>query len=115
MNATLAARLATVALALVAGCAVLDPSPEATITKDSSTVPALTGEQLYISNCAGCHGLTGAPSDTAIVKDIRDWPGDYAKFDTVMSDNGPGAMPNFPELDQAARRKIFDHIKTLRK
>ena len=96
-----------------AGCNVLDPAPDATISKDETSLALLSGEELYLTNCAGCHGLAGLPSDTAIVKDIRDWPGTYGRFDSLLTDNGAGAMPNFPELDGNARGKLYTHLKTL--
>jgi mono/diheme cytochrome c family protein len=105
----LAARLlcAALLLAFVPGCTILDPNPEATIG-GTDTGP-VTGEQLFLNYCAGCHGIDGVPSDTS-VKTLRGWPGDYATFDSTLT-VGPNAMPTFPELDSVARGKIFDHIK----
>jgi mono/diheme cytochrome c family protein len=94
-----------IALVLLGGCTILDPNPDAMISQPG----AVTGRELFLRNCAGCHGIDGVPTDTS-VKTLRGWPGDYAKFDSTLT-IGPNAMPQFPELDSIARRKIFDHIK----
>lgn len=93
---------------LVAACTILDPNPEATIGREGDAPPE-SGESLYLRNCAGCHGMSGVPTDTS-VRTLRGWPGDFARFDSTLT-IGPGAMPEFPELDSSARRTIFDHIR----
>lgn len=97
------------------GCAVLDPSPDATIKNLTPPPPAEeSGEQLYRNHCTGCHNTDGAPRDPT-VDDLRNYRASYGSFDTTLN-LGPGAMPiyTYQELDSAERRKIFDHIKTFK-
>ncbi len=94
-----------------AGCSVLDPDPRAEITRPSSadTTP-VTGQKIYLSECASCHGTGGAPIDRSVA-DLRGYQGTFEDLDAAMT-LGPGGMPQFPGIATADRRKIFEYIKT---
>lgn|GEM_PF-4132852 len=94
-----------------AGCSVLDPDPRAEIDKPSSadTTP-VTGQKIYLNECASCHGAGGEPIDRSVA-DLRGYQGTFEDLDAAMT-LGPGGMPQFPGIATADRRKIFDHIKT---
>ena len=99
------------AMLTIASCSVLDPDPHATIDSPGSTDPnALSGEALYARECASCHGASGIPVDTS-VKTLRGYDKPFASFDSTMTE-GPSGMPQFPEIDQAARHRLYDYIKT---
>jgi len=107
-------------LALLAqGCSVLDPSPEAEISRSVDAVPTdpskLSGEQLFLNHCTSCHNPDGSPVDPTTITDLRNYAGSYQKFDSVLN-QGPGPMPIFPydQLDTLARRKVYDHVRTFR-
>lgn len=105
---------ATAALVLLAagsGCDVLNPDPTATIGKDTVATP-VTGKQLYIEHCAGCHGLTGVALDSIDIPSLKHWQGTAGKFDSTLNE-GPAGMPTFPNLDADQRQMIFLYVKTL--
>lgn len=112
LHGTLAKAMAVlVLLAIAPGCDVLSPDPTATIGKDTVTTP-VTGKQLYIEHCAGCHGLTGAPLDSIDIPSLMHWQGTTGKFDSTLNE-GPAGMPTFPNLNADQRQKIFEYVKTL--
>ncbi len=98
---------------LVGACDILDPSPEATVTRpaptDSTEVP--TGEALYVRECAFCHGLDGEPVGATITP-LSQYSGTFQDFDEVLLE-GPGGMPRFPytQLDTTERHEIYDYIQ----
>ncbi|MBS1912482.1 MAG: cytochrome c [Bacteroidetes bacterium] len=93
---------AVLLLLLAPGCALVDPSPQAKVEQDVAA-------KLWLTNCAGCHGLNGQPSDT-IARDLRNWPGSFQVLDSTLN-TGPSVMPKFPEIDEASRHLLFDYIK----
>jgi mono/diheme cytochrome c family protein len=103
---------ATLAL-LISACSLLDPSPEATVSRpgvaDCNDVPTLRdGSVIYRCLCVGCHGFDGVPNsadiDTIAGFDVR------AKFDAAL-EQGPGEMPAFPELDAEQRDRLFAYVR----
>jgi mono/diheme cytochrome c family protein len=100
----------------IAGCAAIDPSPEAIIGKPeppSSTDPK-SGREIFDNLCTTCHNTDGSPVDPSIKEsDIRNYSKAFESFDSTLN-NGPGAMPIFTQsqIDSAARHRLFDHIKT---
>lgn len=103
--------------ALVIGCAVLDPAPDAEIGRSVEEVPtdpsALTGEEIYRNECTACHNADGSPVDRITVTDLRNYQGTYQKFDSTLNE-GPGAMPIFTyqQLDTSARLKLYNHVRS---
>jgi mono/diheme cytochrome c family protein len=100
-------------LLLLAGCTILDPNPEATITRpQDSTSGPLTGEQLYRLHCAGCHGIDGI-SVASTVTQLKDYPdtASYTEFDESLT-TGPSGMPAYPQLDSTQRTSIWEYIMT---
>jgi mono/diheme cytochrome c family protein len=106
--------LALSILLAFAGCTVLDPNPGASINRhsDDTTSGEMTGQQLYLRDCANCHGLEGTSVDTLTVKSIKGYDRSYEEFDSVMT-SGPGAMPRYPQIDSLHRRMLYQYIKTL--
>jgi mono/diheme cytochrome c family protein len=107
------------ALLVIAGCAVLDPDPEAVVVNPvaidtvCSFSHALSGARLFYCHCSGCHGETGRPIVLG-VPDLTLRTPAFGRFDTVLN-VGPGASPRFPQLDSIARRKLYAFVTTLRK
>jgi mono/diheme cytochrome c family protein len=106
-----AALLGTALLLGIASCTALDPDPRATIgSPGEEDLNALSGEALYARECASCHGASGIPVDTS-VKTLRGYAKPFESFDSTMTE-GPSGMPQFPEIDAAARHRLYDYIKT---
>lgn len=93
-----------------AGCSVLDPDPRATIDNTAGSTDQTTGAAIYLRECASCHGTDGAPL-TSTAKDLRGYQGTFEDLDTALT-VGPSGMPQFPQIDNSARHRLYDHIRT---
>lgn len=97
----------------LSACGLLDPAPDAQILEpervdcDDPTA-TFSGEELYLCECAECHGVNGVPV-TEDILDIRDWT-DRARFNESL-DLGPGAMPRYPNLDRDERTRLFEYVR----
>lgn len=111
--------LVAASLLMFAGCAVLDPDPDAVVVRPVATDTAcsyshtLSGSRLFACHCSGCHGTTGTPLVSGVPDFTLHTP-EFGRFDTVL-DVGPGASPRFPQLDSIARRKLYEYVVMLRK
>lgn len=93
-------------------CSLLDPSPEATVTRveepSCDDLTLLSGEQIYRCECASCHGVDGVPA-TEEITDIRGFSASD-KFEASLN-NGPGSMPAYPEIAAAERERLFEYVR----
>jgi mono/diheme cytochrome c family protein len=105
--------------ATVAGCALLDPSPEAEVSgpardRTCDSVASKGGAEIYLCKCIGCHGIGGvAPKNGVRDIDIYADTASFQQFDAILT-SGPGTMPRYPDLDSAARRRLYEQMKTFR-
>ncbi len=100
-------------MAVFSGCELLDPNPEATVTRapaDTSIAVPHSGKELFQYWCAGCHGIRGHAVGNDITS-LQGYTGTFDVFDAALT-QGPGIMPRFPQLDSSMRHLIFDYIKT---
>jgi mono/diheme cytochrome c family protein len=102
--------------ATVTGCALLDPSPEAEVSgpvrdRTCDSVASKGGAQIYLCKCIACHGIDGdAPGNGVRDIDIYADTASFEKFDAILT-TGPGTMPRYPDLDSAARKRLFEYMK----
>ncbi len=83
------------------------------IAYTSSLEPNLggtSGRQLYLSNCASCHGdnLQGTPPQFPSLADLAGHRSSQQIL--TMIDEGGGRMPSFPNLSKEARSSISRYI-----
>jgi mono/diheme cytochrome c family protein len=104
---------------LIAGCAIIDPDPEAVVVRPTapdtscSYSNTLTGARLFACHCSGCHGDDGRPVLEG-VPDMTLRTVSYGHFDTVLTE-GPGISPRFPQLDSIARKKLYAFVASLKR
>ncbi|WP_088225460.1 cytochrome c [Desulfosporosinus sp. FKB] len=90
-------------------------SPTANISSGASNaVTQVSGAALYTTNCAGCHGATGAgTSGPAINTD--EWKNNSAKVQGIIK-KGQGTMPSFSgKLNDTQIKAIGDFVASLKK
>ncbi len=70
------------------------------------------GEQLYLQQCAVCHGVNRAGSPPAFpsLVDVVQRLGAAKIADTVR--HGGGRMPSFPNIDDAKLNALLDYLRT---
>lgn len=74
-----------------------------------------TGQGLYTTHCAVCHGATAEGGSGPDLTSAR-WHASItgSALDTVIAKGKPGtAMPGFAQLDAAARASLIAHLRTL--
>jgi glucose dehydrogenase len=70
------------------------------------------GQQLYMQQCAVCHGVSraGAPPAFPSLVDVEHRLGAARIADTVR--HGGGRMPSFPNIDDAKLKALLDYLRT---
>ncbi|MGC7871994.1 c-type cytochrome [Desulfosporosinus sp. SYSU MS00001] len=90
-------------------------SPTTNVSSGASNAATqVSGAALYTTNCAGCHGATGAgTSGPAINTD--EWKNNSAKVQGVIK-KGQGTMPSFSgKLNDTQVKAIGDFVASLKK
>lgn len=86
-------------------------STEVTEEKDVIVIPY--GKDLYLQNCAACHGIDGALG----LSGAKDLSQTKLKANEIFDliENGKGAMPPFTGmLNDADIKAVVDHISTFK-
>ncbi|MGB6742462.1 MAG: c-type cytochrome [Terracidiphilus sp.] len=70
------------------------------------------GEQLYMQQCAVCHGVSraGSPPTFPSLIDVEHRLGASKIADTIR--HGGGRMPSFPNIDQPKLTALLDYLRT---
>ncbi len=106
-----AALLACLAGALLGGCNKLFPH-------------RAPGEQLYVDNCADCHGLDGRGNTARemgqpfadLTDDVWKFGGDDTSIANAIREGSFGLMPGFQQkLDDQQIQELIAYLRVLRK
>jgi len=110
-RAVWAALLAGLLAVLTVGCDILLPH-------------RLPGEQLYVDNCADCHGVDGRGNTARemgqpyadLTGEVWKFGGDDSSMANVIREGSFGLMPGFQEkLSDEQVRALVGYIKVLRR
>jgi len=105
---------------LLAGCSKQQPTP--VVPPTPTTPPANTapitqvgGAALYTTNCAGCHGVTGAGGSAGPAINTDEWKNNSSKIQAITK-NGQNKMPAFAgKLTDGQIKDIGDYVASLKK
>jgi len=112
MKALRLALLACIALALGACGGGDDSGGEATTTEAATTTGggAASGEQIFTSNCGGCHTLQAAGTNGTTGPNLDDLKPDEATVEQQVR-NGGGGMPAFEgQLSDAQISAVASYV-----
>src|SRR5206468_10871948 len=99
--------------------AVLVASSQQSRSKPASSTPSSSnsrGQQVFASNCVGCHGLDGTGSQRApnIVSNPQVQKLSAEEMFRIVSDGVPGTgMPSFKSLGPPAIRLVANYVRSL--
>ncbi|WP_407310124.1 c-type cytochrome [Desulfosporosinus sp. SB140] len=107
-------------LLLLIGCSKQQPAPSTTpptTNTPAGTSPTTTqvdGAALYATNCAGCHGITGAGGSAGPAINTNEWKNNSSKVQAIIS-KGQGKMPAFAgKLNDTQIKAIGDFVASLK-
>ena len=85
-----------------------------TSSSESQEPSNKTGKQLYMENCASCHGADGKLGSSG-AKDLNESKMTDEQIEKIIHD-GQGVMPPFKELipSKEDRDKVLEHVKKFR-
>ncbi len=111
------------AICVISGCQTPQPEDTSSLTPiEPSTTQASSGQSLYKSNCATCHGVTGHGASSIVTErqvffDSPDWHARYTDAQlTGIIKNGKGIMPAFgSSISDADLKTLVTYMRSLPK
>lgn len=113
--------LLTLATCCFSGCQSPNQSGNSELTSVGlKTAQAPTGQAIYESNCASCHGVTGSGSSSMVLEaqvafDNPEWHKRYTDQQIIGSiKNGKGMMPAFgSSISDADLKTLVTYMRSL--